>query len=173
MAHELADWYEEAERLRVERDVLTAQLAERDAQIVALQAERHELCQFLIEWDGQDSFREPDYRDQLEERYLNWISRSKDVLSDAIEAAVPAPPTAAPRAAAEQRVIEAAIADRQHYGECDACEDGETCSIGAEYVARLAEAVDHLMVLRAARGEAGDTIPTDIPKTAHGNDGRS
>jgi hypothetical protein len=36
MAHELTDWYEEAERLRVERDALTARLAERDAEIAAL-----------------------------------------------------------------------------------------------------------------------------------------
>jgi hypothetical protein len=40
MAHELTDWYEEAERLRVERDALTARLVERDAEIAAEKREK-------------------------------------------------------------------------------------------------------------------------------------
>lgn len=36
MAHELTDWFEEAERLRVERDALAARLVGRDAEIAAL-----------------------------------------------------------------------------------------------------------------------------------------
>jgi hypothetical protein len=130
---------------------LTARLVERDAEVAALQAERHELCQFLIEWDGQDSFREPDYRDQLEERYLNWISRGKDVLSDAIEAAVPAPPTAAPRAAEQRGAYDAMLACFAHWDACDDCQDGDGA---CEEMFRLWGGAKD--ALRAARGEASD-----------------
>lgn len=46
--------------------------------------------------------------------------------------------------AAQEAVIAAARADRSHFNACDACEDGEICEIGAEYICRLAEAVDAL-----------------------------
>lgn len=48
--------------------------------------------------------------------------------------------------AVKSRVIEAAISDREHFNECESCQDGDTCEIGAEYVTRLAEAVDVLIM---------------------------
>jgi hypothetical protein len=50
----------------------------------ALCAEREKvraLYQFLVEWDQQDSFREPDYRDQLLERYAAWIETARTALA--------------------------------------------------------------------------------------------
>jgi hypothetical protein len=79
MAHELTDWYEEAERLRVERDALTARLAERDAEIAALRGEITRLRH--------------GYRDVEDTMYL-WGSDAAARRIGALLAAVPAPPTA-------------------------------------------------------------------------------
>jgi hypothetical protein len=58
MAHELTDWHEEAERLRVERDALTARLVERDAEIAALRKRDKKLAGLLREALDTPSTRE-------------------------------------------------------------------------------------------------------------------
>jgi hypothetical protein len=60
----------------------------------------------------------------------------------------------ATRSAAEMArlrvVVDAALRDREHFRECADCED-EVCAIGAEYIAKLAEAVDACADFEQAR----------------------
>jgi hypothetical protein len=99
MAHELTDWYEEAERLRVERDALTARLAERDAEIAALR----EAAQWFV---GANT---PPNGTCLycpgHAAHEPWCPVAKVL---AVVAAVPAPPTTAPPTAAERDAVIAA-----------------------------------------------------------------
>jgi uncharacterized coiled-coil DUF342 family protein len=107
MAHELTDWYEEAERLRVERDALTARLVERDAEIAALREAARDMRDALsgvlsltvvLPLALENAMR------PIHESIAEIGRRAHPPLRyhRALLDAVPAPPTAAPHAAGEE-----------------------------------------------------------------------
>jgi hypothetical protein len=158
MAHELTDWYEEAERLRVERDVLTARLAERDAQIAALRELLFRISEHI------DTLAENDYC-----TYIGDIPYALDrEIKDALSGAVPAPPTTAPLAALVALV---AMLRRLEWSDVRVPRRGvriEQCPICDKQ-----KDGGHAPDCELAALLAALPIPTDIPKTPHGNDGRS
>jgi hypothetical protein len=141
MAHELTDWYEEAERLRVERDALTARLVERDAEIAALR----EACTVAMGYIVRSDWTGTDARKALFALEVGYN---------------PAPPTAAPLAAAIEKlykpvrlwvdVIEKPAREVREQWGCSTFADCNDLITKLCYEALTDDA------LRAARGEASD-----------------
>jgi hypothetical protein len=141
MAHELTDWYEEAERLRVERDALTARLADLRDIVIAAQLYIHDPCP----------------------SNLSDLAALVDTYERAC-ATLPAPPTAAPLAAAEREAARrlGEVSERM-YQNCTIDTSGGCDALSAVAPSDWGEWVDALDgwtiardASRAARGEASD-----------------